>query len=195
MLYAIVGPMFSEKTRHLIARCGTVAAEHGAESVVALVPSLDTRSGAELRAHSGERCTAYAVATLDDLRRVVYPRPDLRLVAVDEVQMFDPGLLRELVLLARRGLEVWGAGLLHDYRGAPFENTTNLITLADRVFHAVAHCAVCGGPAAWTHRKAAGGSRIQVGGAEAYEARCRRHWEEVVQDRWEPEGVPLGGVS
>jgi thymidine kinase len=36
-------------------------------------------------------------------------------------------------------------------------------------------CMVCGNPASRTQRLSSSTDRIQVGGAEAYEARCRLH--------------------
>lgn len=186
MLHARVGPMFAEKTRGLIEVCREAARQFGADSVVALVPSRDTRSRGELRAHDGASCLAYAVSSIEDFQRVVYPRPDLRLVALDEVQLFDSGIVRELRLLARRVPEVYAAGLLHDYRGAPFENTVELLLCADRVTHVTARCVVCQEPAAFTHRTSGDGGRVQIGGAESYEARCRRHWEDVVAEPWSP---------
>lgn len=186
MLHLVTGPMFADKTRTLIDVCRQAAKAHGAEAVVALVPTRDTRSGAELVAHDGSRCPAYAVSGLEELQRIVYPRPDLRLVVVDEIQLFDAGLARELRLLATRISEVWGAGLLHDYRGAPFENTVELALYADHVVHMTARCVVCDLPAAFTHRKRGGIARVEVGGADDYEPRCRRHWEEVVAEPWGP---------
>ena len=186
MLHARVGPMFAAKTRGLVEVCRDAARIGGPDAVVPLVPARDTRSRGELRAHDGMRCPAYAVSTIEDFQRVVYPRPDLLLVAVDEVQLFDSWIVRELRLLARRVPEVYVAGLLHDYRGAPFENTVELLLCADQITHVHARCVVCDAPAAFTHRKTGGGSRVQIGGAESYEARCRRHWEDVVEDPWAP---------
>lgn len=186
MLHLVAGPMFADKTRTLIDACRVAAKTHGPEAVVAIVPSSDTRSRGQLRSHAGEVCPAYAVSTLDELRSVVYPRPNLKLVAVDEVQLFDAEIARELRLLAGRVAEVWAAGLLHDFRGAPFENTVETLLVADHVLHKTARCVECDQPAAFTHRKGGSVVRVVVGGAEAYEPRCRRHWDEVVADPWRP---------
>lgn len=188
MLHLTVGPMFADKTTGLITQAREVAKVHGAHSVVVVVPTSDYRSGDMLRSHSGLSCPAHAVDSAAQLHALVYPRPDLKAVVVDEVQLYGAWVVRELALLGRRRLPVYAAGLLHDYLGAPFENVAQLIPLASVLLHKTAKCAVCGAPAAWTHRTTQTKGRVLVGGAESYEARCREHWDQVVENPWVPWG-------
>ncbi len=186
MIRLTVGPMFADKTTSLIASAKRTVQRTGSESVVVIVPTIDQRSGPYLRSHAGEICAAMSVATAREFQAVVYPRPNLKHVVVDEVQFFGSWVVRELVLLSRRRIQLDVAGLLHDYRGAPFENTMQLIPFAEEINHKTATCVGCGEAAAWTHRKTHEGDRVVVGGAETYEPRCRRCWEVEVSDAWVP---------
>lgn len=190
MLITIAGPMFAGKTRYLIETCKAMEQKHGHESLVALVPPEDTRSGSQLKAHDGSVYTAYQIPDQATFQRVLYPRPNLRLVVVEEVQFFDAWIVRELRLLANRVKEVHAAGLLHDAQGIPFENVRDLIPLSDRVIHKTAMCVLCGESAAWTRRKDPSKTeRVEIGGEDLYDPVCRRHFEMLVPDRWAPDGI------
>lgn len=186
MLHLTIGPMFADKTTGLIEQARAFVREHGPNSVVVVVPSSDHRSGGALLSHSGLSCPAFSVETASQFQDLIYPRPGLKAVLVDEVQLYGAWIVRELSLLGRRRLQVYAAGLLHDYLGAPFENVAQLIPLASTITHKTAQCAVCGGRAAWTHRTTQAQGRVLVGGAECYEPRCREHWEQVVEKPWVP---------
>jgi hypothetical protein len=49
-----------------------------------------------------------------------------------------------------------------------------LLAVAEYITKTLAICMVCGAPANRTYRKVKRGGRVVVGGAELYEARCRR---------------------
>jgi len=65
-------------------------------------------------------------------------------------------------------------GLDQDYLGRPFEPMPQLLAIAEYITKTLAICMVCGAPANRTYRKVARGGRVVVGGADLYEARCRR---------------------
>src|SRR5262249_60482985 len=79
--------------------------------------------------------------------------------------------------LAKRGKRVIVAGLDQDYRGVPFEPMPQLLAIAEYITKTLAICVVCGAPANRTYRKVKRGGRVVVGGADLYEARCRRCFE------------------
>jgi hypothetical protein len=52
-----------------------------------------------------------------------------------------------------------------------------LLAIAEYITKTLAICVVCGNPANRTYRKKRRGGRVLVGGADLYEARCRRCFE------------------
>ena len=62
--------------------------------------------------------------------------------------------------------------------GNPFEISAKIAMIADEVKKLSAVCMKCGEDAVWTQRVISGkevtsGDRVQVGGLETYEPRCR----------------------
>jgi thymidine kinase len=99
---------------------------------------------------------------------------DTEVVGVDEGQFFDPSLVGVVNELADRGLRVIVAGLDQDYMGQPFEPIPQLMAVAEYVDKMLAICLQCGAPANRSQRIGTERDRVVVGGAEEYEARCRR---------------------
>jgi thymidine kinase len=121
---------------------------------------------------------AAAIASSLDLAELT--RPDTQVVAIDEVQFLDDGIVRVASALADRGVRVIVAGTDMDFRGEPFGPIPHLLAIAESVEKLSAICMVCGGVATRNQRLVDGepalatAPTIQVGGAERYEARCRR---------------------
>ena len=69
------------------------------------------------------------------------------------------------------------AGLDQDYRAKPFDPMPQLLAIAEYITKTLAICVVCGAPANRTYRKVKRAGRVVVGGADLYEARCRRCFE------------------
>ncbi len=86
-------------------------------------------------------------------------------------------------------MRVIAAGTDMDFRGEPFGPMGLLLARAERIDKLHAICVVCGDPATRNQRLIDGepapaeGPTIQVGGAETYEARCRRCHEVPKRDR------------
>src|ERR1041385_5763097 len=106
-------------------------------------------------------------------------RPDTEVVAVDEVQFLDDGIVAAANGLADRGVRIVLAGIDMDFRGLPFGPMPTLLAIAEIVDKLQAICVVCGGPASRNQRLVNGkpalweSPTIMVGGRESYEARCR----------------------
>ena len=104
-------------------------------------------------------------------------------VAIDEAQFFDAGLLQLVEHLANDGRRVIVAGLDTDFRGQPFGMLPALMAIAEEVTKLRAICTVCGESASRTQRLVNGQPAhrddpvILVGAEESYEARCREHHE------------------
>jgi thymidine kinase len=75
--------------------------------------------------------------------------------------------------LANRGVRVIAAGLDQDYKGEPFGPVPGLMAVAEYVTKLHAVCARCGAEACRSQRLVASHGQLFVGGAAAYEARCR----------------------
>ncbi len=174
----IAGPMFAGKTEELLRRVrrATIAGRH----VTVVGHALDTRRGPDrVASHAGLEHPSVAVESLAEIETVV--PGDAEIVAIDEAQFFGPGLVAIATRLAARGLIVIVAGLDVTFDGRPFEPLPSLMALAERVEKLTAICSACGEEAAFHVRLATSASAPDdvapehVGGAELYQARCRRH--------------------
>jgi thymidine kinase len=180
-LTVITGSMFSGKTEELIRRLRR--ALYARQRVQVFKQALDTRSElTEIRTHSGVLHEAVAVSTSDELLERVERTTDV--VAIEEAQFFDEGIVSACRRLAGSGYEVIVAGLDMDFRGRPFGPMPALLAEADEVVKLRAICARCGRDASRSQRlidgepAPASAPTILVGAQESYEARCR-HCHEV----------------
>lgn len=172
----ICGGMFSGKTEELIRRVRR--AEIARKKVQVFKPALDARYTAEhLASHNGLRAVAVPVDNCAQIAERV--EPDTAVVAIDEAQFLDRGIVELCEALADRGVRVIVAGLDMDFRGEPFGAMPALLARAEVVTKLQAICVRCGAPASRTQRLIDGRPAsyddpiILVGAAEAYEARCR----------------------
>ncbi len=177
----VCGSMFSGKTEELIRRIRR--AQIARQEVQVFKPSLDARYGVEhVASHNGMRTVAVAVSQAQEIFERL--NPGTTVVAIDEGQFFDEGLVSACEELARRGIRVVVSGLDMDFRGEPFGPMPELMARAEQVDKLQAICVRCGAPASRTQRLINGEPAsyndpvILVGAAEAYEARCR-HCHEV----------------
>ena len=67
------------------------------------------------------------------------------------------------------------AGLDQDSKGKPWETSSMLLGLSDKITKIYGFCNICGLEATKTYRKTEGGERTQVGAANIYEPRCLKH--------------------
>jgi thymidine kinase len=183
----VTGCMFSGKTEELIKRLRR--AQYARRPVVVFKPRIDDRYEKDaVGSHSGQRMPSFQI---DHSSQILPLVGDAVVVGIDEAQFFDAGLVDVCETLANRGHRVVVAGLDLDYRGRPFEPLPHLMAVAEYVTKNLAICVLCGNPADRSQRLVNRGSRVLVGESEAYEARCRLHWNpnnfEAVQER-----LPLG---
>jgi thymidine kinase len=179
-LTVITGSMFSGKTEELIRRLRR--ALYARRSVQVFKHALETRSDlTEIRSHNGVPHEAGAVSTSEELLESIEPETDV--VAVEEAQFFDEGIVDACRSLADSGYQVIVAGLDMDFRGRPFGPMPDLLAEADEVVKLRAICAICGRDASRSQRlidgkpAPASAPTIFVGAQETYEARCRQHHE------------------
>jgi thymidine kinase len=189
-LTVISGSMFSGKTEELIRR--SRRAIYARRRVQVFKHALETRSeDDEIRSHNGVPHEAIPVGSSAELLERVDPTTDV--VAVEEAQFFDRGIVEACRQLADTGYDVIAAGLDMDFRGEPFGPMPALLAQADEIVKLRAICARCGRDAARSQRlidgrpAPASAPIILVGAEESYEARCR-HCHEV------PEGIFQHGL-
>ncbi|MBC7237344.1 MAG: thymidine kinase [Chloroflexi bacterium] len=168
--------MFSGKSEELIRRVNR--AQIARQKVQVFHHALDQRYDAScIRSHSGVRVEATIARDAAEVLHLV--EPDTQVVAIDEVQFFDPAIADVCQALADSGRRVIVAGLDMDFRGEPFGPMPRLIAQAEIVDKLQAICMVCGAPASRTQRLINGQPAfyedpiIMVGASEVYEARCR----------------------
>jgi thymidine kinase len=173
----IAGVMFSGKSEELIRRVRRAVIAR--KKVQVFKSHLDARYAGlySVSSHDGITVEAEPVDSSEQLLRQL--RPETEVVAVDEVQFLDDGIVTVANLLADRGVRVMLAGTDVDFRGLPFGAMPTLMCVAELVDKYQAICVVCGGPATRNQRLVNGkpatwdSPTIMVGGRESYEARCR----------------------
>jgi len=183
----VAGVMFSGKSEELLRRVRRALIAR--RRVQVFKSHLDDRYGSAFRisSHDGTELEAHPVHSSVQIAEIV--RADTEVVAIDEAQFLDGGVVAVANVLADRGVRVIVAGTDMDFRGEPFGPMPELLAIAERVDKLHAICVVCGDLATRNQRLIGGqpapaeGPTIQVGGAESYEARCRRCHEVPARTR------------
>ena len=173
----ICGVMFSGKSEELIRRVRRALIAR--RRVQVFKSHLDERYAGLFRisSHDGTGIDAVPVDSSAEIFRQV--ADDTQLVAVDEAQFLDAGIVEVAAALAERGVRVVLAGTDTDFRGEPFGPMGQLMCVAEMVDKLQAICVVCGDLACRNQRLVDGrparydSPTIMVGGRESYEARCR----------------------
>lgn len=175
MVEVIAGPMFSGKSEELIRRVRRALIAR--QDVQVFKAGIDTRYAADaVASHDGGRLAATAVSGSTELDSRI--RPEAAVIAIDECQFLDEGLIPLVLELAEAGKRVILAGLDLDFRGQPFGPVPQLLAHAEFVSKLTAICR-CGRAATRTQRLIGGEPAhfsdpvILVGAEEAYEPRCR----------------------
>ncbi len=172
-LECITGGMYSGKTEELLRRVRL--AEIARQLVLLCKPLIDTRYGEEqVVSHNKTRLPAKVFRSSEELLTMAMGNP-CPVVAIEELQFFDDGIVDVCETLVSIGKRVIVAGLDQDYKGEPFWVMAQLLARAEHVLKLQAICAICGEFASKTQRLLGGTARIEVGGVGQYEARCRKH--------------------
>jgi thymidine kinase len=173
----ICGSMFSGKTEELIRllRRAVIAKQQ----VQVFKPAIDDRFHVEkVTSHVGQAFEAKPVNSATEILQHI--SPETTVVAIDEVQFFDAGVIDICEQLAEQDKRVICAGLDMDFRGVPFGPMPDLLARSEHVRKLHAICVICGEEASRTQRLVEGepvaydDPIVMVGASEAYEARCRQ---------------------
>ncbi|HEY0969962.1 MAG TPA: thymidine kinase [Gemmatimonadales bacterium] len=173
----VAGVMFSGKSEELMRRVRRAMIAR--KRVQVFKSHLDARYGGVQRisSHDGRMIEAIPVDSAAQIAQRLDPMAQV--IAVDEAQFLDEGIVALATDLAERGRRVILAGTDTDFRGEPFGAMPELMAVAELVDKLHAICVLCGNPASRNQRLIDGrpapydSPTIMVGGSESYEARCR----------------------
>lgn len=173
----ICGSMFSGKSEELIRRVHRV--QIAKKKVQVFKPTIDTRYSIQyIYSHNGTKIEAINISNSKELLEKT--EPDTEVVAIDEAQFYDKGIVTICQKLADQGRRVIVASLDQDFRGEPFGPIPELLAVAEYIDKLQAICMICGSPASRTQRLVNGKPAkysdpiILIGAKETYEARCRK---------------------
>lgn len=171
----ICGSMFSGKTEELIRRLKRV--EFAQQKLILFKPAIDNRYHEEhVVSHKGSSFTAIPVDTSEEILKHWKKE---RIVAIDEAQFFDMGLIDVCNELAKNGVRVIIAGLDMDYLGKPFGPMPQLLCGAEYVTKVHAICVSCGNLAQYSHRTTKTTGQVLVGAVETYQPLCRACYNKI----------------
>ena len=167
----ICGVMFSGKSEELIRRVRRAIIAK--RKVQVFKSHLDERYAGiyHISSHDGRTVEAVPIDTSEQIGRLVLP--DTQVVAIDEAQFLDAGVVALVTALANSGKRVILAGTDSDFRGEPFGPMPQLLAVAEIVDKLHAICVICGNPASRNQRLIAGrparydSPTIMVGSTEA----------------------------
>jgi len=177
-LETIVGAMFAGKTSELLKRI--LWAKHQNKKILVIKPIIDNRYSEKLiTTHNNLSHKCYAMIdwqTTNNDHLLLKENYDI--IFLDEVQFMEPKQTIENVdNLLNNEIDIICAGLDQDSRGKPWETSSFLLGLSDKITKIYGFCNVCGLEATKTYRKIEGGGRTKVGAANIYEPRCLKHWK------------------
>ena len=150
------------------------------QKIIVIKPSIDNRySNEKIITHNDLSHECYSMSNWETtLKKFVFEKSKVDMVFLDEIQFMDTNeTLKNVEDLLNKGIDVVCAGLDQDSRGKPWETSSMLLGLSDKIVKIYGFCNVCGIEATKTYRKTEGGERTQVGAANIYEPRCLKHWE------------------
>ena len=176
-LETIVGAMFAGKTSELLKRI--LWAEHQGKKVVIFKPLIDNRfSNNSIVTHNNLSHNCYAIKNWVDAKsKFKLEKKKVDILFIDEIQFMNTkDTLKNVESTLIKGINVVCAGLDQDSRGKPWETSSMLLGLSDKITKIYGFCNICGQEATKTYRKVSGGSRTQVGASDVYEPRCLKHW-------------------
>jgi thymidine kinase len=173
----IAGVMFSGKSEELLRRVRRAIIAR--KRVQVFKSRLDERYAGvySVSSHDGRTFEAIPADSSTQIAQQIDPMANV--IAIDEAQFLDSGIVPLVTSLAGRGRRIIIAGTDTDFRGEPFGSMPQLMAVAEVVDKLHAICVLCGGPASRNQRLISGkpapydSPTIMVGSTESYEARCR----------------------
>lgn len=172
----ICGSMFSGKTEELIRRLKR--AKFAKQHVEIFKPRVDTRfSEEDVVSHDN---TSIRSTPVESSGSILLMCGDVDVVAIDEAQFFDEGLVDVCTQLASQGIRVIVAGLDMNFKGVPFGPMPALCAIAEDVYKVHAICVRCGALAYISHRLVDSEKLVLLGETSEYEPICRECYNKTL---------------
>lgn len=167
----IVGPMFSGKSAELIKRAKTLS--HANRPFLVFKPKIDNRwSDNKVVSRIGLDFETHLISKSSQIQKFITPK--IKWILIDEIQFLDKKLVKIVNDLANSGIRVIVAGLDMNYKGQPFEISSQIMGIAELVTKLTAVCFKCGRAATFSLKlNDSKNKEIEIGN-ENYEARCRK---------------------
>lgn len=164
----ICGSMFSGKTEELIRRIKR--AQIANQKIKVFKPMIDSRSKNYIESHDKSKLESTELKHSSEILNTV---ENCQVVAIDEAQFFDNGIVDVCNQLANNGIRVIVAGLDMDYLGNPFGPIPNLMAVAEYVTKVHAVCKKSGNIANYSFRKNKKKDIVVIGEKDKYEPLSR----------------------
>lgn len=175
----ICGSMFSGKTEELIRR--VKRAKIAKQKIEMFKPTIDVRySDRDVVSHNK---SAHAAIPVENSYSILLMSQGLDVVAIDEAQFFDKGIVDVCNKLANQGIRVIVAGLDMDFLGNPFGPMPDLLAVADEIYKTRAICVKCGHLANYSFRTAEGTQQVMLGEMQEYQPLCRNCYQEMMANK------------
>lgn len=177
-LEVIIGPMFAGKSTELIRRIRRYTLKNNKIIIVGNI--IDIRSGNCILTHNNEMLDVIVVSKLSDIFKM-QNYETTNIIAFDEAQFF-PDLIESVKIMLKDNKHILCSGLNGTFKRTPFENISELISLATNITFLTAICTHknCHKDAPYTTKMntLCVINNIETGGLEMYEPRCSEHYEE-----------------
>ena len=157
-LETFVGAMFAGKTSELLKRI--LWAEHQGKKILVIKPKIDNRYSENLISTHND--LSHECFTMNDWNEVkskfVLDKNNFDVLFLDEIQFLDPqSTITNVEEFLNAGIDIVCSGLDQDSRGIPWETSSFMLGLADKITKIYGFCNVCGLEATKTFRKIEGG--------------------------------------
>lgn len=179
-LQLVIGPMFSGKSSYLLSSIRKYRELNWSTFVI--TSNLDNRYTKEAKIVNHNQDSCVADVAVKDLFDVSGNKNylDAKVIIIEEGQFFD-----NLVEFVVEAVELYDkhvivAGLDGDASRKPFGSLLDLIPYSDSIVKLKAYCKKCadGTEAIFTSKKVHDSKTVDVGGADKYEALCRKHYRD-----------------
>lgn len=161
---------------------------YGKKTFIAFKPDIDTRGqNNQIKSRVGVKIPATCISSCiseEVFNQIIKLSAKKDIVAFDEAQFFDNGILRvinELSFTYRKHVVLDGLSLTAE--GKTFGCMGDILSMADEIVKVYAYCAKCGSPYATFSQRVAKRSvpsaseQVVLIGSDEYEPRCRNCFE------------------
>ena len=177
----VCGSMVSGKTEELLRRIRR--AQFANQKIEIFKPAVDTRYDEEAVV-SHDETSVMSTPVNNSAEILLYVNMEsVEVVAIDEVQFFDEGIVAVCNKLANSGIRVIVAGLDMDYLGNPFGAMPQLMAVAEYVTKTHAICVQCGDLAQYSYRTVLNDKQVLLGEKESYQPLCRHCYLEKQKEQ------------